>query len=43
MATGKGDYISALFMEVSKVFDTINHGSVPAHLKTYGFSKEALN
>ena len=35
--------MSAMFMELSKAFDTINHSPILAKLKAYGFSKEALS
>ena len=38
-----GAYISALFMDISKAFDRINHGLMSVKLKTYGFSVNALN
>ena len=38
-----GAYISALFMDISKAFDTFNHHLMLAKLKAYGFSTKALN
>ena len=34
--------VCALFMDLSKVFGTINHDLLLAKLKAYGFSKDAL-
>ena len=41
-ALDKGEYVSALFMDLSNVFHTINHDLLIARLKAYRFSKEAL-
>ena len=38
-----GAYVSALFMDLSKAVDTINHDLVLAKLKAYGFSTNGLN
>ena len=38
-----GVYVSALFVDLSKTFDTINHDLMLAKLKAYGFSTNALN
>ena len=38
-----GFYVSALFMDLSKVFDTINHNLMLAKLKWYGSWTNAVN
>ena len=42
-AIDKGEYISVMYMDPSKAFDTINHNLLLAKLKAYGFSRSALN
>ena len=39
----KKENIAALFMDLSKAFDTTNHELLLANLKAYGFSKQALS
>ena len=41
-AVDKGEQLSELFMDLSKVFDTINHELLLAKLKAYGFSRNAV-
>ena len=38
-----GGYVCAIFMDLSKAFDTLNHNLLIAKLGAYGFETEALN
>ena len=42
-AIDKGEYISVMYTNLSKAFDTINHDLLLAKQKAYGFSTSALN
>ena len=39
----KGGFVCAMFMDLSKVFDTMNHDLLIAKLGGYGFQKDALS
>ena len=42
-ALDKGEYICALFMDLSKAFDTIDHNLMLAKLEAYGFNENSLH
>ena len=39
----KGGYVSAIFMDLSKVFDILNHNLLIAKLGAYGFERDSLS
>ena len=39
----KRGYVFAIFMDLSKVFDTLNHNLLIAKLGAYGFERESLS
>ena len=42
-ALDKGKSVGAIFMDLSKAFDTLNHDLLITKLEAYGFSKNYLN
>ena len=38
----RGGYICAIFMDLSKAFDTVNHNLLIVKLRAYGLEKDAL-
>ena len=39
----KGGFVCAIFMDLSKVFDTMNHNLLIIKLGSYGFQKDTLS
>ena len=39
----KGGYVSTIFMDLSKAFDTLSHDLLIARLDTYGFEMDSLS
>ena len=39
----KGGYVSAIFMDLSKAFDILNHNLLIAKLGAYGFERDSLS
>ena len=42
-ALDKSNSVSAIFIDLSKVFDILNHGLLIANLEAYGFSAKSLS
>ena len=42
-ALDNGNSVSAIFMDLSKVFDILNHDLLTAKLEAYGFSAKSLS
>ena len=42
-ALDKGKSVGAIFVDLSKTFDTLNHDLLTAKLEAYGSSKNSLN
>ena len=42
-ALAKGNSVTAIFIDVSRAFDTLNHDLLIAKLEAYGFSAKSLS